>query len=299
MNKLAVVLCLFAYTGLIPIVRGFYPSSDNIYAEEEKGKGSVDYTQATGNTSLFRGLVNADNINIRFDATVNSETICTANKGDYLEVVRELYDWYKIRLPKTAPAFVKKNLVRLLDDQDVYPNAEPKHIKEQSGPRSKVAGDRVNIRLHPNESSPILGVAGKDEAINILDDKGEWYRIEPVNNSFGWVHKKFIDHITDVPKTEDTKAIETAEGEQKKVNDSVLLRDSVSVEGIIKPYRKFIIAATMYKLISDDDKVFLLQGNRKDIYPYNYRRVRVLGKLTSKEGQRYPFVEIIKIEALD
>lgn len=127
----------------------------------------------------FQAEVNADNINIRSDATVNSEIICRVNKGDSIEVIGGLYDWYKIRLPKTAPSFVKKHLVALIDDKN-----------------AGVLKDRVNIRLRPNESSPIISKVDKNEIIKLLEDEGEWYRIEPINNSFGWIHKRFVNKIS-------------------------------------------------------------------------------------------------------
>lgn len=134
----------------------------------------VSYAQES---SLFPfwGMVNADSVNMRSDSTVNSSIICNINRGEQVEVIQELYDWYKIRLPKTAPSFIKKNLVILIDNKT-----------------GKVLKNRVNIRMKPSETAAVIGKANKDEIVNILDDVGQWYKIEPLNNSFGWIHKKFI-----------------------------------------------------------------------------------------------------------
>jgi len=98
------------------------------------------------------------------------------NKDQPVAVVKELYEWYKIRLPKIAPSFIKKDLVILIDNKTAKP------IK-----------DSVNIRLNPDDSSPILGKLGKNEVIVIVENMGEWYKIEPINESFGWVNKKFVN----------------------------------------------------------------------------------------------------------
>ena len=50
----------------------------------------------------FNGEITSDNINIRTDSTVGSDIICALKKHDKVEVTAELYDWYKIRLPKKA-----------------------------------------------------------------------------------------------------------------------------------------------------------------------------------------------------
>lgn len=126
--------------------------------------------------------VMADDINVRSDSTTTSEIICKVNKGDNVEVVLELYDWYKIRLPKNAPAFVKKEFVVIIDDKT-----------------AKIREDSVNIRLRPDTSSPILGEVNKDEVIKILGETQGWYKIEPLNHSFGWIHKQFVKK-TELPQ---------------------------------------------------------------------------------------------------
>jgi len=127
-------------------------------------------------SGFFLGEINANNINVRSDSTVSSKIICTVNKDQPVAVVKELYEWYKIRLPKIAPSFIKKDLVILIDNKTAKP------IK-----------DSVNIRLNPDDSSPILGKLGKNEVIVIVENMGEWYKIEPINESFGWVNKKFVN----------------------------------------------------------------------------------------------------------
>ncbi|MDD5692853.1 MAG: SH3 domain-containing protein, partial [Candidatus Omnitrophica bacterium] len=134
----------------------------------------------------FTGKVNANNINVRVDATTGAPVACTLSKGRLVEVVREAYDWYKIRLPKTAPSYIKKNLVECIN-RTVSPSDPAKCLN------AKVTAARVNIRLGPSEDSWILGKADKLSVVNILGEKGSWYMIEPVHESFGWIYKKFVD----------------------------------------------------------------------------------------------------------
>ncbi|MFA5145198.1 MAG: SH3 domain-containing protein [Candidatus Omnitrophota bacterium] len=131
---------------------------------------------------LFQGEVNADNINLRSDSSVTSEVISILNKNEKVEVVLELYEWYKIRLPKPAPCYIKKNLAEC---SGMSPENKCKN--------ARVLKNKVNIRLHPAESSPILGVADKNETVNVIKEKGDWYKIEPTQNSFGWINKIFIN----------------------------------------------------------------------------------------------------------
>ncbi|MBM3246813.1 MAG: hypothetical protein FJZ13_05780 [Candidatus Omnitrophica bacterium] len=131
---------------------------------------------AQNSPSALSGKINANNINIRSDSTVSATTICKMNAGDDVEVVRETYDWYKIKLPASAPAFIKRDFAISIDEKT-----------------ARVLKDNVNIRLRPDEASPILGRVNKNERVAILKDNNGWYKIEPTGNSFGWVHKKFVN----------------------------------------------------------------------------------------------------------
>lgn len=230
---------------------------------------------------LFQGVINGDGINIRSDSTVNSKIICTINKGCLVEVVRELYDWYKIRLPKTAPSFIKKDLVTIIGDK-----------------AAKVLKNNVNIRLNPSESSWILGKVNKNEVVNTFQEQGEWYKIEPVNNSFGWIHRNFVDKVAIMNKTEDVKLAQEIKQENKIIKEKQA-PDKNTSEGIIKPYGKVLKRRATHKLITKDNKVFLLKGNKESLDNLNYHKVRVTGKLIGPGEQKYPIIEIIKMEALD
>lgn len=189
-----------------------------------------------------------------------------------MDVVRQLYDWYKIRLPKTAPSFIKKDLVSLIDDKT-----------------GKVSKDNVNIRMGPDESSPILGRSGKNEVINIIGESAGWYKIEPLSNSFGWVHKKFVNKAGTIRRVEEASLPPAKAPED----------DSLVIEGVIKPYGKVIKRLATHKLFTMDNKVFLLKGNREGLNSLNYHKVRVTGKPIYSLDPKYTTIEIVKIEAID
>lgn len=239
--------------------------------------------------SGFTGEVNADNINIRADSTVASEVICSIDKGRQVEVVSELYDWYKIRLPKNAPSYIKKNFAGVLEDNPADSIDKFKNMDIEGGRAAKVSADRVNIRLSPGESSAILGRAGKDEVITILQEKGDWYKIEPIHNSFGWINKKFVNKAAVTKKT----------GEEGKPDRQVLSSENVTIEGLIRPYGIVIKRPATHKLITSDKNIFLLKGDKKSIDALNNHKARVIGKLISPDKGKLSIIEVEKIEGLE
>jgi uncharacterized protein YgiM (DUF1202 family) len=188
-----------------------------------------------------------------------------------VDVVSKAYDWYKIRLPKSAPSFIKKEFVEILND-----NA------------ATVSKDNVNIRLRPDTASKILGKAKKDEPVNIVEDAGLWYKIEPIRNSFGWIHKNFVNKA-DEEKIKLAKKAKKNEGEE-------VANKIIAVCGIIKP--KTFTKIASHKLITADNEVYLLKGNKEELTTLNSRRVKVSGKIIPSEYSN-PIIEIEKLEALD
>lgn len=223
---------------------------------------------SAGETSPFQAQVNADDINIRCDSTISSEVISRLNKGELVEVVLELYDWYKIKLPLDAPAFIKKDMVVALDEKTV-----------------KVLKDRTNIRLHPNTASAIIGVVKKDTRIDILEDKGDWYKIKPVANSFGWINKKFVHKIP---------AIDTIKENKKDINENM-----VSVEGMVKARKLIFKPKWPYMLIADNRGIFFLKANKEKLSSLNNCKVKIIGKLINSEKQKFPLIEVVNLERLE
>lgn len=220
---------------------------------------------------LLYGQINSDNINIRADSTVNSQVICVAYRGEPVEIVKEAYEWYKIRLPKNAPSFIRKDFVL--------------PINEKSG---KIISDRVNIRLSPDDSSAVLGMSEKNQVIDIIGEEGEWYRIEPLSDTFGWVHKKFVSKAPPAAKEEKALAAEKPSADE-----------NITIEGIIRPYGRVFNRIATHKLITADKKTFFLKGNKEGLDSLNYHKVKVTGKLIEPESKKNKVVEIKKIEALD
>lgn len=232
-------------------------------------------------TFLFYGRINAEGINLRVDATVGSAVICTLSKGQSVEVVSQSNDWYKIRLPKVAPSYVKANLVECINRDSV------------SGPgkclNAKVIKDRVNIRLGPSESTWILGKVDKLTVVNILGQDGSWYKIMPVYQSFGWVNKKFISKEPVLPKKEEVTV--TVVKDAKPI-------DQLVVEGVVSPYGIVLWRKATHKLITSENKIYFLKGNRKGLDSLNYHKVKVTGKLITPASSKHPIIEIDIIEVL-
>lgn len=228
----------------------------------------------------FSGVINADRINLRLDATTTAPVISTLDKGERIEVVQESYDWYKVRLPKGTAVYIKKNLagcIKYTDTRQLSPGPQAEQCLS-----ARVLKDRVNIRSKPGESAPIVGIADENEIVNVISEAGGWYRIEPIQNTFGWVHKKFVDKA---PLPAATTAVTATPAD-----------NTVIFIGTIEPYGMVFMRRATHKLITTDNQVFLLRGNRSTLNALNRQKVRVTGKVISPVTGRYPTIEVKMIE---
>ncbi|MDD5108980.1 MAG: SH3 domain-containing protein [Candidatus Omnitrophica bacterium] len=230
---------------------------------------------------VFKGQVNTENINVRVDATVSSAIICGLSKWELVEVISESYDWYKIRLPKEAPSYVKEDLLECLNSDTV---TNPGRCLS-----AKVIKDRINIRLEPSESAWILGKANKSTVVSILGKKGDWYKIQPIYQSYGWVNKKFI--------SKEIKFSQKKELPDLPVKD-IQSPDFLVVEGMVSPYGVVLWRKATHKLVTHESKIYLLKGDRKALDSLNYHKVKVTGKLISPALAKYPIIQIDIVEAL-
>ena len=225
----------------------------------------------------FLGRVKAKDINLRIDSTVSSGVICQVRNNERVEVVAELYDWYKIRLPNYAPAYINKEMLELVDAQT-----------------AKVAKDHVNIRLMPSESSPVIGMAARGEAVNILEFRRDWYKIQPVQNSFGWIHKKFVEKDAGGVIPLLSKETPLPPKQLALANQEVVV-----LEGVLKSYGRVFGRKATHKLIDKDKKVYLLKGNTALLKSLTRLRVKVTGRIVGPSKVKYPLIEVDKVEVLN
>ncbi|MFH0918695.1 MAG: SH3 domain-containing protein [Candidatus Omnitrophota bacterium] len=231
---------------------------------------------------VFTGQINTNGINVRVDSSVGAEVICTLAKSELVEVVWEAYDWYKIRLPKEAPAYIKKNLLECNNVNADFASSSGKCLS------AKVIKDKVNIRLRPAESAWILGKVDKATVVNIIADEDDWYKIYPVYQSYGWVNKKFVSKEVALPQKQDPPV---------KTIDTAKLGEQFVVEGKVTPYGVILWRKATHKLITSGNEVYFLKGDRKSLDSLNYRKVKITGKLISLG--KYPIIQIDIIEALN
>jgi len=112
-----------------------------------------------------------------------------------------------------------------------------------------------------------------------------------VQNSFGWINKKFVEKSFLPLLSQDEP-----QPEQKIILER---QETIVLEGILKPYGRVFRRQATHKLIDRDKKVYLLKGNTTTLKSLTRLKVKVTGRIISPPKAKYPLVEVDKIEVLN
>ena len=230
----------------------------------------------------FVAKVKAKTANVRAGQNTNFESLSQLTQGTQIVVVGSSFEWRKIKLPADAKAFVNAGFV--------------KDLGEGIG---EVTGNRLNIRAAALMNASIVGQLKKGDLVRVLEKKDDWYRIEPTQESFGWVHNDLIEK-TDVavPATRVVQAPIRNIYVKKRTDEakaSSLPPGVMGATGIVADLANNMISANIRHYIESDGKVYVLQGYRHVIDGFLHQKVRVEGVLKPDVKSDNPVLLVTKI----
>lgn len=129
------------------------------------------------------GVARQNNVNVRGQASLNSEVVARLKKGDRLTVLEEVIlskakqdepaRWYRIAIPESVPVWVHSSFV-----------------DANSG---TVKANRLNMRGGPGENYSVVGRLEKGASVKVIDTKGSWMKIEPPTNATAFVAAHLVE----------------------------------------------------------------------------------------------------------
>ena len=213
----------------------------------------------------FFGETTDAHVKIRAGENNNFEALATLEKGDKVIVLGKSFQWYKVRLPENAKAYISSSYVSVVSPQV-----------------GEIKGDRVNVRAAPNTNATILGQLKKGEKFFIKEGLGEWTLIKPVDSLHGWIHEKLVVFKSqDVPQqvTLDASALAQKAADVKAKKIALLKKlDNGQVEcaGMLT---KNDATPVVYKIIHDKATACIIDGPSAVLETFVNGQVIVQGTL--------------------
>jgi hypothetical protein len=127
-------------------------------------------------------VVVASNVNVRGQATINSEVLTKLQKGEPVTVIEEITlkkskpdepsAWAKITLPGTAHAWVHGAFIDATN-RTVLPR-------------------KLNLRGGPGENYSVIGLLKRGDAVKEVTTKGDWMEIEAPADAYAFVAAQYL-----------------------------------------------------------------------------------------------------------
>jgi uncharacterized protein YgiM (DUF1202 family) len=129
------------------------------------------------------GVSRQNNVNVRGQASINSEVITSLRKNQPVTILEEVIlkkakqdepsRWFRIALPTNVTVWVHNS----------YIEATTKTVKAR----------RLNLRGGPGENYSVVGRLEQGATVNQIDSKGDWLKIETPTNASGFVAAHLLE----------------------------------------------------------------------------------------------------------
>jgi uncharacterized protein YgiM (DUF1202 family) len=127
-------------------------------------------------------VVDANHVNVRGQAKLNSEVVTHLSKGQNVTVIEEITHnnsgpdepsaWAKIALPTDVHVWVNTGFI----------DTANKTVKPK----------KLNVRSGPGENFSVLGRLERGDAVSQVSTKGEWTEIEAPTNAYAFVAAQYL-----------------------------------------------------------------------------------------------------------
>ncbi|HEY1171395.1 MAG TPA: SH3 domain-containing protein [Verrucomicrobiae bacterium] len=188
--------------------------------------------------------VKATRVNVRGQATLNSEVVTQLNQGEPIKVLEQITlekpgpgepaKWAKIALPANTPVWVNASFIK----------------------DGEVASNRLNVRSGPGENYSVLGRLEKGAKVQAIRTVEEWTEIVAPEGTYAFVSVDFLEikGAPEIAKTE-AKPAEPAGKPAVKVSktESVEPLPTVKVESGVQPVTRptAVVDASPVKVMND------------------------------------------------
>jgi N-acetylmuramoyl-L-alanine amidase len=168
-------------------------------------------------------VIGVDVLNVRSGPGTHHGIVSRVGLNERLPVLDQSGDWYQVRLGTGESGWVAGWLLDIETVPAVQPPApaEPVPPQESGGtPVRRMAlinSEVVNVRSGPGINNEIISQVGLNEDLPVLNQNGDWYRVQLSTGEVGWVAGSLVS-IRTVPVAPPDPPSEPGETESSRGN---------------------------------------------------------------------------------
>ena len=188
------------------------PQTDDASQESEQADEAAQANEAAqtptaaqtcGYTNLGMSVISSGNLNIRQEASTDSEVVGILTNHNACELLEDAGDWYKVTSGKVTGYVSKQYLVT---------GAEAEAIAQQEIKTvATVNTETLNVRAEKSTEAAVLSQVGNSEAFTVNSIVDGWVEIS-VDDSVGYISQDYVTVAQALPTAKTIEQVKYGDG---------------------------------------------------------------------------------------
>lgn len=182
------------------------PQTDGASQESEQANEASQTptaAQTCGYTNLGMSVISSGNLNIRQEASTDSEVIGILTNHNACELLEDAGEWYKVTSGKVT-GYVNKQYLVTGDEAEAIAEQEIKTV-------ATVNTETLNVRAEKSTEAAVLSQVGNSEAFTVNSVADGWVEIS-VDDSVGYISQDYVTLAQALPTAKTIEQVKYGDG---------------------------------------------------------------------------------------
>lgn len=182
------------------------PQTDDASQESEQANEAPQTptaAQTCGYTNLGMSVISSGNLNIRQEASTDSEVVGILTNHNACELLEDAGDWYKVTSGKVT-GYVSKQYLVTGDEAESIAQQEIKTV-------ATVNTETLNVRAEKSTEAAVLSQVGNSEAFTVNSVADGWVEIS-VDDSVGYISQDYVTLAQALPTAKTIEQVKYGDG---------------------------------------------------------------------------------------
>ena len=182
------------------------PQTDDASQESEQANEAAQTptaAQTCGYTNLGMSVISSGNLNIRQEASTESEVVGILTNHNACELLEDAGEWYKVTSGKVT-GYVNKQYLVTGDEAEAIAEQEIKTV-------ATVNTETLNVRAEKSTEAAVLSQVGNSEAFTVNSVADGWVEIS-VDDSVGYISQDYVTLAQALPTAKTIEQVKYGDG---------------------------------------------------------------------------------------
>ena len=182
------------------------PQTDDASQESEQADEAAQTptaAQTCGYTNLGMSVISSGNLNIRQEASTDSEVVGILTNHNACELLEDAGDWYKVSSGKVTGYVSKQYLVTGVEAEAI--------AQQEIKTVATVNTETLNVRAEKSTEAAVLSQVGNSEAFTVNSIADGWVEIS-VDDSVGYISQDYVTVAQALPTAKTIEQVKYGDG---------------------------------------------------------------------------------------